>query len=213
MILCAALPLFAQRVEISKEDFLQKYDAMRTKTEAEPRQIREVFEQSVRDGKAKFAPQKSTITIVPPDRVHYYNNSFEIEKESIYIGDTEYEKVKGIWQKTIFTPQNVTNGLISLSPDYPGKVKRYLTENVTVDNQITNLIEWVFTEEFQRQNRNLGLPEIFIHSIEIRYWINADNLLVKSERLDINTRPETSNLRFVREYAYDKELKIDAPIK
>lgn len=208
-----ALPLFAQQVEISKEDFLKRYDSMRTKTEAEPRQIRDLFEQTVRDSKLKFAPQESTITIVPPDKVRYYSKSAEIEKEYVHIGDTEYRRVKGIWEKTIITEQDVTSGLISLSPDYPGKVNWYLTENVTVGDQPANLIEWIFTEDFQRRNRNTGLLETYRHSIEIRYWINADNLLVKSERLDINTRPETSNLRFLREYVYDKNLKIEAPIK
>ena len=211
--LLIVLPLFAQRVEISKEDFLKRYDSMRVKTESEPRQIKEVFEQTVRDSKIKFAPQESTIAIIPPDKVRYYSKFADIEKESIYIGDTEYKKVKGIWEKTIFTPQDVTNGLISLSPDYPGKVKWYLTENVTAANQPTNLIEWIFTEDFQRQNRITGLPETFTHTLEIRYWVNAENLLVKSERLDTNTRPETSNLRFLRDYSYDKNLKIEAPIK
>lgn len=213
IVLFASSPLFAQRVEISKEDFLKRYNSMRSKTEAEPRQIKEVFEQSVRDSKVKFAPQESTIAIIPPDRVRYYSKSAEIEKESVYIGDTEYKRVKGIWEKTVFTQQDITNNLISLSPDYPGKVKWFLTENVTVNNQLTNLIEWIFTEDFQRLNRNTNLVETYTHSIEIRYWINAENLLVKSERLDTNTRPETSNLRFLREYIYDKNLKIEAPIK
>lgn len=213
MILVSALPFFAQRVGISKEDFLKRYDSMRVKTESESRQIKDVFEQSVRDSRIKFPPQESTITIVPLDRVRYYSKFADIEKESVYIGDTEYKKVKGIWEKTIFTQQDVTNGLISLSPEYPGKVKWYLTENVTVDGQLTNLIEWIFTEEFQRQNRNTDSPEDYTHSLEIRYWINAENLLVRSERLDINTKPETSNLRFLREYSYDKNLKIEAPIK
>lgn len=207
------LSVFAQRVEISKEDFLKRYYSMRAATEAEPRQIKEVFEQSVTDGKVKFAPQELTITILPPDRVRYFIKSAEIEKESIYIGDTEYERVKGIWEKTIVTEQNLTNNLISLSPELPGKVKWYLTENVGVGDQTTNLIEWIFTEDFQVYNRTANLPETFTRSIEIRFWVNADNLLVKSEKLDTNTRPEKSNLRFLREYSYDKNLKIEAPIK
>lgn len=211
--LFSALSLVAQQVGISKEDFLKRYNSMRTTTEAEPRQIKEIFEQSVRDGKVKFAPQESTITIIPPDKVRYYSKSAEIEKESVYIGDTEYKRVKGVWEKTIFMQQDITNNLISLSPDYPGKVKWYSTENVTVGGQMTNLIEWIFKEDFQRLNRNTNLVETYTHSIEIRYWINAENLLVKSERLDTNTRPETSNLRFLREYDYDKNLKIEAPIK
>lgn len=213
IILFSALPFFAQRVEISKAEFLKRYDSMRVKTESEPRRIRDVFEQSVRDGRTKFAPQESTITIVPPDRVRYYSKFADIEKESVYIGDTEYEKVKGIWEKTIATQQDVTSGLISLSPELPGKVKWYLTENVAVNGQLTNLIEWIFTEEFQVQNRTADLTENYDRSLEIRYWINADDLLVRSERLDINTKPETSNLRFLREYVYDKNLKIEAPVK
>jgi len=212
-ILFFALPLFAQRVEISKEDFLKKYDLMRIKTESEPRRIKDVFEQSVRDGRVKFAPQELAITIVPPDKVRYYSKFSDIDRESLYIGDTEYEKVKGIWEKTISTKQDLTSNLIALAPEKPGKVKWYLTENVSAGGQVTNLIEWIFTEDFQVRNRDTDLPENYRLSIEIRYWINADNLLVKSERLDTNTKPETSNLRFSREYSYDKNLKIEAPIK
>lgn len=208
-----ALSVFAQQVEISKEDFLKRYNSMRAATEAESRQIKEVFEQSVTDGKVKFAPQELTITILPPDRVRYFSKSAEIEKEAVYIGDTEYKKVKGKWEKNIFTNQDETGNLISLSPELPGKVKWYLTENASVGEQTTNLIEWIFTEDFQVYNRNTNLPETFTRSIEIRFWINADNLLVKSEKLDTNTRPETSNLRFLREYTYDKNLKIEAPVK
>ena len=213
IILFSASPLFAQRVEISKEDFLKRYDSMRAKTESEPRRIRDVFEQSVRDGKIKFAPQELAITIVPPDKVRYYSKFSDMDKETVFIDDTEYKKVKGIWEKNIFTKQDLTSNLITLAPEIPGKVKWYVTENVSVNGQVTNLIEWIFTEDFQLRNRNTDLPETYERSLEIRYWINAGDLLIKSERLDTNTRPETSNLRFLREYSYDKNLKIEAPIK
>lgn len=213
MTLLFALTVFAQRSEISKEDFSKKFESMRAATESEPRRVKGVFEHSVRDSKIKFEPEESTITIIPPDKVYYYSRFSDIDRETIYIGETEYKKVKGIWEKTRFTKQDLTSNLIALSPEKPGKVKWYLTENVSVGGQITNLIEWIFTEDFQLRNKDTDVLEDHKISLEIRYWINAENLLVKSERIDTNTTPESSNFRFLREYAYDKNLKIDAPVK
>lgn len=158
------------------------------------------------------------IEFVPPDRRTFRSetwiaNQIPVIKEKINIGKTEFEKTPEGWQK-----KEVSEGEIKpLREDiFKERVNRdakwFVTENVQYEDKLADLYEcvWVTKYKFKRFESE---PEIeYEISFKQKFWITKDNLLLKSEAIQNNSKPGEINAYHVFTYVYDPNIKIESPL-
>lgn len=154
---------------------------------------------------------KTTYEIVPPDRRRSIIETKEASgvrrDEWIYIGNRTFHK-KGDedWQEISVISEGRGSGGgrgIAIVSEMPEKTVEYkLTRKQIINDQETDLYEVINTSRYES-----GYSIIF----KDRTWFNQDGLFVKTEYERTNTN-STGFFRVTKEYEYDPNIRIEAPL-
>ncbi len=130
--------------------------------------------------------------------------------ELIRIDGIEHRKVdNGKWgivsSRTVIGNENI------VSKEYKYQ-KYYLTENVQVDGQTVDILE--YENEYTLKYKNSSNGEIKETKSYSRWkWTIKDNLFLRSESLSEKADPKMNVSNSITNYEYDPNIKIEAPIK
>lgn len=159
--------------------------------------------------------EKTITENVPPDRRRYFEEKISGGEtktfESITIGnDYFYRFGNGEWKTGGFGI-----GIGSGQGEGSGDGKRIVTEktiernfyrNVKINNQTADLFETINTTKYTY------LFNSYANIVKTSYWFDGKGRLIKS--LDEYEQTEQKTIsRSVREYEFDVNIKIEAPIK
>lgn len=215
LICLLSLNVFGQRKEISKEEYslANKKAGEKMKTVS----YRFVSKNEHYFGDELKSVETNTNEFVPPDKRHnifdakIFDGKKSILTESISIGNEIYRRENGgEWTKRTKTEANQ-------SPNNPIRTvennsKFYLTENVPLNNQTTNLYEVAVEEKVSAPTGKANeTRETNFYSKEKR-WISRDGLLLKLEIESESQQMRKALTRRVWTYEYDPNIKIEAPV-
>jgi len=148
---------------------------------------------------------------VLPDKIHYVHVQTSEGKtrrtEQIDIGKTKYcKKDDGAWE----IPKGYCIG--GSGNGGPSKVvsMKYTVEKTKMNGEKVSIFRWaIIYKDVYSQNgdtERLGLWEA-------SYSINNDGYFLREETKDGLMYPETVSTKTIKEYTYDPNIKIEAPIQ
>lgn len=155
---------------------------------------------------------KTIWEIIPPDREHFVSENESVEGvkryEFIRIGDKRFVRENnGEWKEESGNGRGSGNGAgAGIDAVIERTVERRVKKGETVNNQTADLYEIVTVTKYIYPNKTIT------NSWKQSYWIDKNGLFVRTEDEFQNGEANTIS-RTVRDYEYDSNIKIEAPIK
>lgn len=204
-LLTFATDTFGQKKPISANEFYSLSSKARQKQYEFSRRVETVSEK-YSDGnltESVTAIQESIL----PDRFRYVIREKIGDKineaEIITIGDFQYSRQNGgNWTKIDLSKTGGTGTGTGVS-GRPVSCRQTTTESVFLNGYMAQLIE-----ELVVNSSDKGLTYN-----EEKHWISDDGLLLKSEESNGLLSPKIEKSKTVRNYEYNPNIKIEAPIK
>jgi hypothetical protein len=220
LLICLfGLNIYGQRKEITKVEFFESYRNAGEKTRKTTYRV--VSKNEVFLDNQLQSVQNYTDEFVPPDKKRFVaeikssepiKNKY-LRTERILIGNDEYKRENGgEWVKrTLTTTKKPANN--NTSKTVENNSKYYLTENVNLGNQPTNLYELTVEYRHPTQTSPTNEGKEFVSYRKQKIWISRDGLYLRMEMEDEFPEPRKSSSRRTWIYEYDPNIKIEAPIK
>lgn len=208
--------LYGQRKEINQKEYNELMNKIRENTRKYSYRLINVKTRYRQDGITIQETERNVTEYVPSGNRRFSSEivNHVIDRttitELIKIDGIEYRKVNnGKWgivsSRTVIGNENI------ISKEYKYK-KYYLMENVRIDGQTVNIIE--FENEDILKYKNFSNSKIIETQNYYRWkWIIKDGLFLRFEAVSEKANPKTSISNSISNYEYDPNIKIEAPIK